>query len=74
MEKIIKEARRKGNSNETLILLMYEAEGSVNVDLNVVIDDAFVKMAHTKHKSLKGAEQFFTETLKVMEDIYSYNK
>ena len=74
MEKIIREESRKGNSNETLILSMYEAEGSVNVDLNVVTDDARVKMAHTKHKSLKGAEQFFTETLKVMEDIYGYNK
>lgn len=74
MEKIIREESRKGNSNETLILSMYEAEGGVNVDLNVVTDDARVKMAHTKHKSLKGAEQFFTETLKVMEDIYGYNK
>lgn len=53
---------------------MYEAEGGVNVDLNVVTDDARVKMAHTKHKTLKRAEQFFTETLQVMEDIYGYNK
>lgn len=74
MEKIIREESRKGNSNETLILSMYEVEDGVNVDLNVMTGGARVRMAHTKHKTIEGAEKFFTETLKVMEGIYSYNK
>lgn len=74
MEKIIKEVSRKGNSNETLILFIYEEDGVVGVDLDVITEVGRVKMAHTKHKSIKGAEQFFTETLKIMEDVYGYNK
>lgn len=74
MEKIIKEVSRKGNSNETLILFIYEEDGVVGVDLDVITDVGRVKMARTKHKTIEGAEQFFTETLKVMEDIYGYNK
>ena len=74
MEKIIKEARRKGNSNETLVLFIYEGDGFVGVDLDVITAVERVKMASTKHKTIEGAEQFFTETLKVMEGIYGYNK
>lgn len=74
VEKIIREESRKGNSNETLVLFIYEGDGFVGVDLDVITAVERVKMASTKHKSIKGAEQFFTETLKLMEDIYGYNK
>lgn len=56
MEKIIKEARRKGNSNETLVLFIYEDDDIVGVDLDVITEAGRVKMARTK--PLKGRISF----------------
>lgn len=74
MNKIIKEVRRKGNENETLILSMYEVEGIINVDLDVITAVGRVNMAKTEHKTLEGAEKFFDESLKAMGDVYGYDK
>lgn len=74
MKTIIKEVRRKGNNDETLILVLYTEDGISKVDLDVITQDGRITMARTEHKTMEGAEQFFAESLEAMGNIYRIGK